>query len=108
MLWSQKEEPADESSSEGEVEISRAAVRARYDLKSKIGSGGFGDVYLGVERASGQLVAIKVLSTATQPRKMIEMEAYAMRRIGRHPNVVGLRDVVWVKPDRENPKEEAS
>ena len=91
-----------------DVDISRAAVNARYELKAKLGKGGFGDVFVAVDKSSGQLVAIKVLSVAAQPKEMIEAEAYAMRRIGRHPNVVGLRDVVWVMPDDQNAKGEVS
>ena len=93
---------------EEDADISRAAVNARYELKAKLGKGGFGDVFVAVDNQTGQLVAIKILSVAAQPKEMIEAEAYAMRRIGRHPNVVGLRDVVWVMPDHQNAKGEVT
>jgi len=106
-LWYNQEPDVQPSTGHGvDGEVSRALVSSKYELKTKLGKGGFGDVYLAIDNASGEQVAIKVLSLGAQPREMIEMEAYAMRRIGRHPNIVGLRDVVWVQPDSENSKGE--
>ena len=87
--------------------MSRTVVKTKYELKQKLGKGGFGDVYLGVDRGTGRMVAIKILSVANQPKAMVDAEVSAMRRAGRHPNIVGLLDVVWVKPDHHNQQGEA-
>mgnify|MGYP002631291503 CR=1 FL=1 len=92
---------------EDEVDVPRALCAEKYELTSKLGKGGFGEVWVGIEKATGRLVAVKVLSLKMQPRNMIEQEVHAMRRCGRHPHVVELRDVLWVQPDGENAHGEA-
>jgi serine/threonine protein kinase len=76
-------------------------------MEKLLGKGGFGEVWLATERASGRRVAVKILSMASLPRSMIEQEITAMRRCGSHPNVVTLLDVIWVQPDNVNPHGEA-
>ena len=83
--------------------IPRAKFERRYKLVKSLGKGGFGEVWLAVEKGSGKKVAVKVLSLKQLPRAMVEQEITAMRRCGRHPNVVALLDAVWIAPDDENP-----
>ena len=85
-----------------DIEVPRSTLEARYAFKKKLGKGGFGDVWLAVDVRTGRNVAVKVLSLEMQPRSMVEQEVSAMRRCGRHPNVVQLLEVVWVKPDEHN------
>ena len=88
--------------------VPRARLRSRYNFKKSLGKGGFGEVWLAVDKSSGKPVAIKVLSLQHLPRGEIEKEIKAMRRCGKHPNVVALLDVVWVSPDGTNPHGEAA
>ena len=86
-----------------DVEMSRAQLSARYDFKKRLGKGGFGDVWLCIDRTTKREVAVKVLSLEHLPRAMVEQEVLALRKCGRHPNVVELLEVVYVKPDADNP-----
>jgi len=82
----------------------RAALRPhrRYEFKKCLGKGGFGDVWLAIEVATGKKVAVKKMSLENQSRAMVEQEVSALRRCGIHPNVGTLIEVLWVKPDAED------
>ena len=86
----------------------RSKLTSRYTLQSSLGKGGFGEVWLGIERATGRKVAVKMMSLKQLSREMIAKEIIAMRRCGRHPNVVALLDVVWIEADHVNPHGEAA
>ena len=88
-------------------DVPRAELISRYEFKKRLGKGGFGDVWLAIEVATGRQVAVKKMSLEDQPRTMVEQEVSALRRCGTHPNVVQLLEVVWVKPDAENRSGEA-
>ena len=88
--------------------VPRARLEQRYKLIKRIGQGGFGDVWLAKSSATGQEVAIKLMSLEQLPRGMIEQEVDAMRRCGRHRHVVELLEVVWVQPDAANPHGEVA
>lgn len=69
----------------------------RYEIRSKIGEGGFGFVYLATQVATGQLVAVKVLRPVAgidQSAAHFERFQREMRVVGKlnHPNIVGLID----------------
>jgi hypothetical protein len=85
------------------TEMTRIQFDRRYKLVSSLGKGGFGEVWLATDRATGQKVAVKVLSMKQLPRALVEQEVTAMRRCGRHPNVVALLDAVLIAPDDDNP-----
>ena len=90
-----------------DVDVPRSALTARYEFKKCLGKGGFGDVWLAVEVATGKRVAVKKMSLENQSRAMVEQEVSALRRCGIHPNVGTLLEVVWVKADAENRTAEA-
>ena len=89
-------------------DVPRFQFNKQYKLVRSLGKGGFGEVWLGIERATGRKVAVKILSLKQLPRSMVEQEVTAMRRCGRHPNVVALIDAVWIAPDEENQFGEAA
>jgi len=91
-----------------DVELSRAQLHRLYHFEKRLGKGGFGDVWLATDTRTGRLVAIKLLSLERLPRSMVEQEVVAMRRCGRHPNVVELLAVVWITPDNSNSFGEAA
>ena len=82
-----------------DLEVPRSALTARYEFKKCLGKGGFGDVWLAVEVATGKKVAVKKMSLENQSRAMVEQEVGALRRCGNHPNVGRLIEVLWVKPN---------
>lgn len=52
-------------------------VNKKYRLSRKIGSGSFGDIYLGVNVTTGEEVAIKLESTKTKhPQLLYESKIY--------------------------------
>ena len=63
-----------------------------YDVVRKLGEGGFGKVYLGYQKSSARLVAIKQLNIHNaQLTARFEREIQVMRKIF-HPNVVSYID----------------
>ncbi|MBK8031743.1 MAG: protein kinase [Chloroflexi bacterium] len=72
-----------------------------YELREKIGAGGFGAVYRAAQPAVGREVAIKVILAehANQPEfiRRFETEAQLVARL-EHPHIVPLYDY-WREPD---------
>src|SRR6516162_1615896 len=68
----------------------------RYEIRSKIGAGGMGDVYLAQDTKLNRKVAIKVLPTAfsQEPDRMrrFDQEAQAASALN-HPNILTVNDV---------------
>lgn len=66
-------------------------VGNKYRLGRKIGSGSFGDIYLGANIASGEEVAIKLECVKTKhPQLHIESKFYKMMQGG-----VGIPSIKW-------------
>jgi serine/threonine protein kinase len=71
-------------------------VAGRYAVGQKIGSGGMGDVFRGLDQRSNSPVAIKVLKAELATDAMItrfRREGEALRQLN-HPNIVTLLDAV--------------
>ena len=77
--------------------VFKSAQLGKYELRSEIGRGGMGIVYLGHDPALGRPVAIKVLAShLVWKKEFLERfvrEAQAAARI-KHPNIVTIYDVV--------------
>ncbi|GBP97276.1 Casein kinase I isoform alpha [Eumeta japonica] len=88
---------------------SDAIVGGKYRLSRKIGSGSFGDIYLGISIQSGEEVAIKMESTsARHPQLQYEAKLYRVLHgdnflmgIGRHCNKLFLIDFGLAKKYRD-------
>lgn len=66
-------------------------VNKKYRLSRKIGSGSFGDIYLGVNVTTGEEVAIKLESVKTKhPQLLYESKIYRILYGG-----VGIPNVRW-------------
>jgi serine/threonine protein kinase len=70
------------------------------DLVRRIGRGGFGEVWLGVNRATGGLKAVKVVLLARggrtidpAGREVVSLAQFESQRIGRHPNLLDVQHV---------------
>ncbi|CAL7945009.1 unnamed protein product [Xylocopa violacea] len=65
-----------------------------YDIQSEIGRGKFGTVYRCKEKASGLMLAAKVVNTAKkEDRRAVEREVEIMRRL-QHPRLIQLYDAI--------------
>jgi eukaryotic-like serine/threonine-protein kinase len=68
----------------------------RYEIRSKIGEGGMGEVYLAEDTRLGRKVAVKVLAEAlTQNRDRLsrfDQEAYAASALN-HPNIITVYEM---------------
>src|SRR5262245_55170250 len=73
-----------------------------YQIKSKLGEGGMGTVYLGEHRSIGKRVAVKVLLEELAAKEDIVTrffhEAKAVNDIG-HQNIVDILDYDKIKGD---------
>jgi len=67
----------------------------RYEIRSKLGAGGMGEVYQGRDTQLGRDVAVKVLPTtvSTDERlRRFEQEACAASALN-HPNILVVHDI---------------
>lgn len=72
-------------------------VGAKYRLVRKIGSGSFGDIYLGINITNGEEVAVKLESTkARHPQLQYESKLYKLLQGG-----VGIPHIRWYGQERD-------
>jgi len=72
-------------------------VGGKYRLIRKIGSGSFGDIYLGINVTNGEEVAVKLESTnARHPQLLYESKVYKILQGG-----VGIPHIRWYGTERE-------
>src|SRR5262245_7637327 len=67
---------------------------SRYEIKSRIGRGGMGDLYLALDPNTGRLVALKLLNAtldSIELRERFAREARALAALS-HPNIVNIYD----------------
>src|SRR5688500_16417467 len=94
------EQAGDAAMSEVPSEIRKAPLQlanGRYRLKGYLGEGGRKVVYLASDSALGRDVAIAMLKTSDLDRAgrhQLEREAQAMARLGDHPNIVAVHDIL--------------
>src|SRR5436305_7655322 len=76
--------------------MTETTVFDRYTLGQRIGSGGMGDVFRGIDQHTHSAVAVKVLKSEVASQEMIQRfvrEGEALRQLN-HPNIVKLLDAV--------------
>jgi serine/threonine-protein kinase len=66
---------------------------SRYEIKSRLGGGGMGDLYLALDPNTNRLVALKLLKTVDSAvlRERFAREARALAALN-HPNIVNIYD----------------
>ncbi len=67
---------------------------SRYEIKSRIGRGGMGDLYLAIDPNTNRLVALKLLNAtlaSAELRERFAREARALAALN-HPNIVAIYD----------------
>lgn len=75
-----------------------AEVRNKYDVKELLGTGAFSEVKVAVERATGELCAIKILDKlkytgGTRSGESLAREVDILKRLS-HPNIIKILDVI--------------
>jgi serine/threonine protein kinase len=72
-------------------------VTDKYKLAQKVGKGALGIVRLGIDKETGEKVAVKVIDLRHSTHEMLEREVNTLRELteqyGGHPNVIGLKGV---------------
>lgn len=75
----------------------RTVGSGRFEVRSELGRGGMGEVYLAYDRRRRREVALKLIATRYMGRSERESrfrnEAEYARRVGTHPNVVSVIDM---------------
>merc|ERR1712038_439872 len=72
-------------------------VGGKYRLVRKIGSGSFGDIYLGINITNGEEVAVKLESIkARHPQLLYESKLYKILQGG-----IGIPHIRWYGPERD-------
>lgn len=64
----------------------------KYTKMEKIGQGASGTVYIAIEVATGQEVAIKQMNLAQQPKKELIINEIIVMKENKHPNIVNYLD----------------
>jgi predicted ATPase len=72
-------------------------INERYQLVREIGAGGMGTVWLAIDRADGEPVALKTLSLHVNEtdRRRFEREIRTLQTL-EHPHITSFRDLGWV------------
>lgn len=78
--------------------LSAAPTVPDFDLLRPIGRGGFGEVWLGVNRSTGALRAVKLIplrGVAADPagREMVSLAQLESQRVARHPHLLDIQHV---------------
>lgn len=69
------------SSSEGEILQPNQLIRDRWKIRSKVGGGGFGEIYEAIDlQNSMEFVAVKVESSKAN-KQVLKMEVAVLRRL---------------------------
>jgi tau tubulin kinase len=55
-------------------------IRGRWQVLKKIGGGGFGEIYEGIDQETGEHIAIK-LEGANQPKQVLRMEVAVLKKL---------------------------
>lgn len=62
--------------------------KKRYQIENKIGQGASGSVFTAIDNNTGDVVAIKVMIIAQQPRPELILTEIAVMKKNQHPNIV--------------------
>ena len=77
--------------------VSRNDPNTMYRKVKKIGQGASGSVYVAKALATSQLVAIKAMDLAHQPRKELIINEILVMKESQHPNIVNFLDAYLLR-----------
>jgi serine/threonine protein kinase len=79
------------------IRLNGIEVTEKYKLAQKVGKGALGIVRLGIDKETGEKVAVKVIDLRHSTHEMLEREVNTLRELteehGGHPNIIGLKGV---------------
>lgn len=79
--------------------ISSGDPKNKYDLREKIGSGAAGEVYLALNRTTGQLVAIKQIDLEKQSRREMIISEIVVMKDSKFRSIVNFIECYMVSKD---------
>ncbi|CEG44472.1 camk protein kinase [Plasmopara halstedii] len=71
--------------------------RGQYALSKELGRGGFSIVRLAIDTKTKQTLAAKIFDSKSSSMESIQAEINILRHLGTHPNIVSLRDVLYLE-----------
>ncbi|KAJ2962780.1 hypothetical protein NQZ79_g2085 [Umbelopsis isabellina] len=77
--------------------VSRGDPNESFKRLKRVGQGASGSVYVAIDLASNQKVAIKQMDLANQPRKELIVNEILVMKESQHPNIVNFLDSYLVK-----------
>jgi calcium-dependent protein kinase len=82
---------------EEDIIVDESVFQERYDKKQRIGEGATSSVWLGVHKATGEEMAIKMVKAETLNNNAgLKREIMVLRSLD-HPNIIKLKDVIRTK-----------
>jgi len=80
------------------IPTSHPTMEERYEIKSKVGQGGFGSVYRAIDKRMNREVAIKRINTSDEDGMLEEASRQLSKEAGalaslQHPNIITVYDV---------------
>src|SRR5215216_1527882 len=78
------------------MSLAPGVIFGNYQIKSRLGSGGMGEVYLAVDQRLGRFVALKLVlpefTTSPEHLRRFEQEARAASALN-HPNILTIHEI---------------
>ncbi|HZI47426.1 MAG TPA: protein kinase, partial [Pyrinomonadaceae bacterium] len=78
------------------MSLTPGVISGNYEIKSRLGSGGMGEVYLALDLRLGRFVALKLVlpefTTSAEHLRRFEQEARAASALN-HPNILTIYEI---------------
>ncbi|XP_075995744.1 mitogen-activated protein kinase 15 [Genypterus blacodes] len=79
-------------------------ISLKYEIKKRLGKGAYGIVWKGIDRQTGEIVAVKKIFDAFRNRTDAQRtfrEIMFLQAFGDHPNIINLLNVIRAQNDRD-------
>ncbi|XP_039593110.1 mitogen-activated protein kinase 15 isoform X1 [Polypterus senegalus] len=79
-------------------------ISQKYEIKKRLGKGAYGIVWKGIDRKTGEIVALKKIFDAFRNRTDAQRtfrEIMFLQEFGEHPNIIKLQNVIRAQNDKD-------